>query len=282
MSADLLTDSRGTLEVVVPAGPSLGSRVWGAAWPKLLAVALFVGLWQLVYASGWRPDYIFPSPATSLDALTKLIHNESFWPAVRTTMTRALVGFAIALLIGSFVGLAVARIRVLRLGVGSMITGLQTMPSIAWFPLAIVLFGLNERAIFFVVVLGAAPSIANGVIAGVDQIPPQFLRLGRVMGARGFSMYRHFVLPAALPAYVSGLNQGWAFAWRSLMAGELLGVVSSLRSLGGLLNFARDRVDMPTLIAVMIVILVIGMLVDSVFSSMTRSMRKRRGLAIDG
>ena len=115
-----------------------------------------------------------------------------------------------------------SRSRVLRAAVGSLITGLQTMPSIAWFPLAILLFKLTEAAIMFVVVLGAAPSIANGLISGVDHVPPIMLRAGRVLGAKGISAYRHVMLPAALPSFIAGLKQGWAFAWRSLMAGELL------------------------------------------------------------
>ena len=112
--------------------------------------------------------------------------------------------------------------QVLRAAIGSMITGLQTMPSVAWVPLAIILFKLTENAIFFVVVLGAAPSIANGIIDGIDHVPPILLRAGRVLGARGCHSLRHVVIPAALPSVVGGLKQGWAFAWRSLMAGELI------------------------------------------------------------
>jgi NitT/TauT family transport system permease protein len=222
----------------------------------MLAIAIVLGVWQLVVWSGWRPVYVLPGPAAVLNELWGMMQTERFWQAVATTMRRAVTGFAFALLLGTVVGVLVGRVRTLRLAIGSLITGLQTMPSIAWFPLAILLFGFTERAIFFVVVLGAAPSIANGVISGMDHIPPQFLRLGRVLGARGVSLYRFIVLPAALPAYVSGLNQGWAFAWRSLMAGELL-------------------------LATMLAILIIGMLVDGVFTSVSHRLRRRRGLAID-
>ena len=119
------------------------------------------------------------------------------------------------------IGLAVSQIPLLRRAIGSMIAALQTMPSIVWFPLAILLFQLSETAIFFVVVLGAAPSIANGLISGVDHIPPFWLRAGKVLGARRSSAWRHVVIPAAVPTYIAGMKQGWAFAWRSLMAGEL-------------------------------------------------------------
>ena len=159
-----------------------------------------------------------------------------------------------------------------------MITGLQTMPSIAWFPLAILLFKLSEGAILFVVVLGAAPSIANGLIAGIDHVPPVLLRAGHTMGARGLQRFRHVVLPASLPSFVGGLKQGWAFAWRSLMAGELL-VTLGVFSVGFLLQQYRDLNDAAGLMAIMIVILVIGIIVDSVvFGSLDRWVRRRHGL----
>ena len=120
----------------------------------------------------------------------------------------------------------------MRLAVGSLIAGLQTMPSIAWFPLAILFFGLTENAILFVVVLGAAPSIAAGVITGIDEVPPPLLRAGQMLGARGIDRYRYIVLPAAMPAYLAGLKQGWAFSWRSLLAGELLVPIGGASSLG--------------------------------------------------
>ncbi|MFZ4721466.1 MAG: ABC transporter permease, partial [Ilumatobacteraceae bacterium] len=164
---------------------------------------------------------------------------------------------------------------------GSMITGLQTMPSIAWFPLAILLFGLEDSAIYFVVVLGAAPSIANGLIAGVDAMPPLLRRVGTSMGAGRVSLYREFVVPAAMPSVVAGLKQGWAFAWRSLMAGELLVVIPGTQTIGTRLQFARELSDAEGVIATMIVILVIGILVDSlVFSRLERRVLRKRGLGL--
>jgi len=173
----------------------------------------------------------------------------------------------------------VARNRVLRAAVGSLITGLQSMPSIAWFPLAILLFGLSEGAIGFVVLLGAAPAIANGLISGIDQVPPLLLRSGRAMGAGRIQLFRHVILPASLPAFLGGLKQGWAFAWRSLMAGELLVIVSNRPSLGVRLQLARETADAEALLAAMIVVLVIGMVVEVVFSSIDGAVRRRRGLA---
>ena len=141
-------------------------------------------------------------------------------------------------------------------------------------------FGLDEQAILFVVILGAAPSIANGVITGIDNVPPAFTRLGRVLGAGPVSLYRDVVLPAALPTYVSGLTQGWAFAWRSLMAGELLVIIAERPSLGAQLEFARQFSQSATLLATMLVILILGMVVDGLFSSLARSLRRRRGLEV--
>jgi len=266
------------LEAHLGTHPGRPRLIWSAAWPKLAAVVLAVGIWQAVVWSGWKPDYVLPGPGTVLPALVHLLGTSKFRTAVMITMRRALTGYLLALVIGSVIGLAVARVRLLRSAVGSLITGLQTMPSIAWFPLAILLFGLTERAIMFVVVLGAAPSIANGLIAGVDHVPPLMVRAGRMIGARGIGLYRHVILPASLPTYVTGLKQGWAFAWRSLMAGELLVVVASRPSIGAQLQFARDRSDARDMLAVMIVILVIGIVVDNVFGRADLAIRRRWGL----
>jgi len=153
------------------------------------------------------------------------------------------------------------------------------MPSIAWFPLAILLFQLSEGAILFVVILGAAPAIAGGLLSGVDHVQPLLIRVGRVMGARGLRLYRHVILPAALPSFVGGLKQGWAFAWRSLMAGELLVVVAHQPSLGQQLQFARDFADAQQLLALMIVIFAVGVTIDSVFGAADRAIRTRWGLS---
>jgi NitT/TauT family transport system permease protein len=156
------------------------------------------------------------------------------------------------------------------------------MPSVAWFPLAILLFQLSEGAVFFVVVLGAAPAIANGLISGVDHIPPVLLRAGRVLGARRWNKLRHVVFPAALPSFVSGLKQGWAFAWRSLLAVELIAPVPGHIALGQQLHNAQELVDAQSTLAIMIVILVVGILIDAVFfGTIERVVRRRYGLIDD-
>jgi NitT/TauT family transport system permease protein len=253
-------------------------KFWAAAWPKLAAVSLALFVWQLVVWSGWKDEWILPGPATVLDDLSQLVQKGSFWEAVATTAQRAITGFAFAMVLGLLLGVAVSRSRILRAALGSFITGLQTMPSIAWFPLAIVLFQLSEQAIFFVVVLGAAPSIANGVISGVDFVPPVLVRAGRNLGARGLALYRYVIGPASLPAIVAGLKQGWAFAWRSLMAGELLVVIPGAPAIGSNLQHARENTDYPGLISHMIVILVIGIIVDALFNLANNRIRRRWGL----
>jgi NitT/TauT family transport system permease protein len=220
---------------------------------------------------------VLPGPRRVWDSFVENFgtNMEAAW----TTLSRGFRGFAFALVVGTIIGALVARNRVLRSAIGSMITGLQTMPSVAWFPLAILLFKLDEGAIFFVVVLGAAPSIANGLISGIDHIQPILLRAGRVLGAKRWSSFRYVILPAALPSFVAGLKQGWAFAWRSLLAGELIVLIGGKFSLGQQLDANRQLGDSPGLIAVMIVILVIGILVDALlFGTAERWIRRRYGL----
>ncbi|MBA9003579.1 ABC transporter permease [Thermomonospora cellulosilytica] len=256
----------------------LPARLWSAAWPMLAAVAIAVGAWELVVLSGWKEPWVLPGPRQVLPEFWRVVTDGSFWAAVGLTMRRAAVGFAVAIVIGTAIGAVVSRSKIARRAFGSLITGLQTMPSIAWFPLAILLFQLSESAILFVVVLGAAPSIANGLIAGVDYTPPILLRAGKVMGLRGLALYRHLILPASLPSFVAGLKQGWAFAWRSLMAGELLVIIGDTQSVGTLLHFARELSDTERMISVMIVILIIGVLVDQLFGLADRTLRERWGV----
>lgn len=260
------------------AARTLLTRLWSGGWPKLAAVGLALVAWQLVASSGWRPDYVLPGPWPVLQRLAGDLGQPGFYGGVAITLRRALVGYAIAVALGSAVGLLVARVGVLRKAVGSAILGLQSMPSIAWFPLAILLFGLSEPAITFVVLLGAAPAVAGGLLSGVDHVQPLLVRVGRTMGARGLGLYRHVILPASLPAFVGGLKQGWAFAWRSLMAGELLVIVGHQASLGQRLQFARDFSDAEQLLALMIVIFAIGIAIDGVFGVVDGRIRRRWGL----
>ncbi|AEV88500.1 ABC transporter permease [Actinoplanes sp. SE50] len=257
---------------------NLGLRIWKSAWPKLAAIGIVLLAWEIAYVSGWKPSYVFPSPTDVFPQLWDLVTTADFWDGVRLTMTRAITGFALAVAIGTVIGAAVSRFAPLRAAIGSLITGLQTMPSIMWFPLAILLFQLGEKAILFVVVIGAAPSVANGLISGIDYVPRTWLRVGQVMGMSGFDRYRHLILPASLPSFVSGLKQGWAFSWRSLMAGELLVIVPGTVSIGVRMQNARDLADTPLVICYILVVLIIGICIDQLFNAADNALRKRWGL----
>lgn len=267
------------LEVVEDARPSFALRFWSAAWPKVAAISLVLAIWQFAVWREWKKIYVLPSPGMVWERLVDDIGTAKLWSAVFATMRRAVFGFLVSIVIGGVIGIAVTASKRVRTAIGSLITGLQTMPSIAWFPLAILLFGLSEGAITFVVVLGATPSIANGVIGGIDSVPPLLKRVGRSMGAGSVGLYRDFIIPAAMPSMVSGLKQGWAFAWRSLLAGELLVAVPGTQTIGTRLSYFREFSDAKGVIATMVVILVIGILVDTlVFSRLERRVLRNRGL----
>ena len=200
---------------------------------------------------------------------------------VWTSLHRGVIGFAMSIVLGTALGLVVARVSWLRAAIGPLLTGLQSLPSVAWVPAAVIWFGLSDAAIYAVVLLGAVPSIANGLVSGVDQVPPLFLRVGRVLGMGSWGQIRHVLLPAALPGYLAGLRQGWAFAWRSLMAAELIVTSTKLGfGLGQLLNQGRDLSDMPQVLAAIILIFIVGVGIELLFfRPAERAVLRSRGLA---
>jgi NitT/TauT family transport system permease protein len=254
-----------------------GRRFWAALWPKLAAIALVWVIWELVHLTGWK-KFVLPGPGITLSNLWQQAQTGMLWHAIGDTLLRALLGYAIAVLIGTVVGLLVARIPPLRAAVGSLITGLQTLPSAAWIPFAIILFGLDTSTILFIIVMATAPAIANGVIAGVDYIPPLLLKSGKVIGLRGLGLTWHLIVPAALPTFMASLKQGWAFTWHALLTAELLVLVANVPSIGQLFSADQEQTDMPSTIAVMIVILVLGITADALFGWANRRIRKRWGL----
>jgi NitT/TauT family transport system permease protein len=277
--AELETRDRADLSPRLNRAPLI--RLWSGLWPQLLAFGVALALWQVVVWSGWRPADALPGPWPVFHRLFNDLGSGGFYIGVAITLQRALIGYGIAILAGSTIGLLVARVTLLRRALGSALLGLQSMPSISWFPLAILLFQRSEPAIIFVVLLGAAPAIANGLLSGVDHVEPRLVRVGHVMGARGLGLYRHVILPAALPSFIGGLKQGWAFAWRSLMAGELiLAFVGQHPSLGQQLRSAQNLPDTQQLVALMIVIFAIGVVVDTGFGVLDREIRRRWGLSV--
>ena len=252
-------------------------QAWAALWPKLAAIALVWLIWELVHLTGWK-KYVLPGPGVTLSNLWDQAQTGLLWHAVGDTMLRAVVGYALAVVIGTVVGLLVARIPLLRAAVGSLITGLQTLPSAAWIPFAIILFGLDTSAILFIIVMATAPAIANGVIAGVDYIPPLLLKSGKVIGLRGLSLTWRLIVPAALPTFMASLKQGWAFTWHALFTAELLVLVANVPSIGQLFSADQEQTDMPSTIAIMVVILILGVAVDGLFTLANKKVRKRWGL----
>ena len=281
MATDQALPGLDSLELAPPRPKAEPGRIargaWAAAWPKLLAVALVLAIWELVTLSGWK-HFVLKGPGPVFADLWDQMQHAQLWQTIAVTLRTAVLGYCAALVIGSIAGMLVARIPPLRAAVGSIITGLQSMPSVAWAPFAIILFGENTAAIMFVVILGAAPSIANGLISGVDYTPPLLLRAGKTMGLRGVALYRWLILPASLPAYVAGLKQGWAFAWRSLMAAELFVSIVGQVSIGQQLDADQQNLDFAGATSMIIVILVIGIVVDTLFAKLDYSIRRRRGL----
>jgi NitT/TauT family transport system permease protein len=273
------------LDVLTATAPAAGARwrrVAGRVLPPLIAVGLVLLVWQSVFWADLRPSYAFPAPADVWSALVEQWRSGALLHAVWLSVSRALLGFAASVLIGTPLGLLVARIRPVRAAIGPILSGLQSLPSVAWVPAGIVWFGLSNSTIYFVVLLGAVPSIANGTVSGVDQVPPLYLRVGRVLGARGLRSARHIVLPAALPGYLGGIKQGWAFAWRSLMAAELITQAPRLGTgLGQLLDAGRELSDVALVFGMIVVILIVGVAIDRlVFSPIERGVLRRRGLTV--
>jgi len=258
-------------------GRDRAARIARAVWPKVAALALVWVVWELIHLSGWK-KFVLPGPGVTLSNLWNQAQTGLLWHAIGDTLERAVIGYALALVIGTVVGLLVARIPPLRAAVGSLITGLQTMPSAAWIPFAIILFGADFSAILFIIVMAAAPAIANGLIAGVDYTPPLLLKAGRMLGLRGLNLTGYLILPAALPTFVAGMKQAWAFTWHALLTAELLVLITGQPSIGVLFQAYQDQADMASTIAIMIVILILGVIVDALFTQANKAIRKRWGL----
>lgn len=245
----------------------------------VLRVAFFGALlvtWEVVGRAGIWPEYLFPPFTEVLAAIGHGFSDRSYPIGIGASLWRLVEGYLIALVAGLFIGMAMAEVRWLKDTVGLLVMGLQALPSICWLPLAILWFGLNERAILFVVVMGAVMSIAQSTEDGIRNTSPVYIKAARNLGAKGTRIYSAVIFPAALPSIVSGMKMGWAFAWRSLMAGELL---YTLPGLGHLLNMGRELNDMSQVLAVIIVIVTIGLITDKlVFGAIEKRVRARWGL----
>lgn len=245
----------------------------------LKSVVFYVALiavWAIVARMKIWPPYVFPTPWGVGQSLWAGFADHSFWIAIATSMKRMLVGYGISVVLGMFLGVTLAGNRFLEQTLGGLLVSLQSLPSICWLPLAVLWFGLTEKAILFVVVMGSLLSVTISMETGRKQLPRIYSMAGRNLGARGLRLFLHVTLPASLPYIVTGLKQGWAFAWRSLISGEMIFVSLGL---GQQLMMGRDLNDMNLVIAVMILIIGLGYVVDGlVFKSLERQLQLRWGL----
>ncbi|MEV3933142.1 MULTISPECIES: ABC transporter permease [unclassified Streptomyces] len=250
--------------------------------PPVVAVVLVVLVWQLLVWAKVTDDYKLPPPSAVWDSLKDMWLQGTLLDVIWTSVSRGLLGFVMAVAIGTPLGLLVARVKVIRAAIGPILSGLQSLPSVAWVAPAIIWLGLDDSTMYAVILLGAVPSVANGLVSGVDQVPPLFLRAGRTIGATGLRGTIHIVLPAALPGYLAGLKQGWAFSWRSLMAAEIIASSPDLGlGLGQLLENGRNNFDMPGIFLAILLILFVGIAIDLlIFSPLERRVLRSRGLLV--
>lgn len=237
--------------------------------------ALLAGWFFLAHQKIW-PPYLFPAPQTVLETFKTGFQDHSFQIGILTSLKRMGIGYGFSAIVGIVLGLLTARIKWIENTIGSLIIGLQTLPSICWLPAALLWFGLSDGAILFVVVMGSLLSVAIGTHDAVKNLPPIYVRAARTMGVQGIRLYREVIFPGALPGIVSALKQGWSFAWRSLLAAEILFVSPGL---GHLLQMGRDLNDISLVVAVMVVIMILGWTVDRlIFSKWEARIRHRRGM----
>ena len=243
---------------------------------QIIFYASLLIAWQALILLKLFPSYIFPSPAAVFETLCSGFSDKTFLIAIGVSLKRIFLGYSLALIIGTSVGIIICKNEFVSETLGSLILGLQTLPSICWFPLAILWFGLNEKAILFIVVMGAVFSITISTETAIRNIPPLYMKVGKNFGAKRFILFREVIVPAALPHFLNGLKQGWSFAWRSLMAAEILFVSLGL---GYLLTVGRELNDMSQVIAVIGVIAFISILFDKIlFGKIQANIRKKWGL----
>ena len=243
--------------------------------------AALIAIWQLMVVSGrWSP-MLLPSPLSVVEYLWGALIDGTLAEAAVVTVRRLLVGYAIGVAIGLPLGLLTSTSQLFEDTIGSMALGLQTLPSVCWIPLALLWFGQTESAMLFVVVMGTVWSVLIATDTGARNIPPIYARAARTMGSEGFHQWTRVILPASLPFLVSGMKQGWAFAWRSLMAAEIYVTILTGFGLGHLLHYGRELNAMDQVIGIMLVIVLVGLLADkTLFSPSERFLHRRWGTGV--
>ncbi len=246
----------------------------------LLFFVLALVAWEALFrAKIWSPVLV-PSPVSVGRYLYEAAVDGTLWDATLVTMRRLLLGYGFGIALGLPLGLLTARFRIMKDTLGLVALGLQTLPSVCWVPLALLWFGQSETAMFFVVVMGTLWSMIIATDNGVRNVPPIYARAARTMGSSGLQLWFRVMLPASLPYIVSGMKQGWAFAWRSLMAAEIYVTILSGFGLGNLLHYGRELNAMEQVIGIMFIIIVIGLLADKIlFSPWEKFLHRRWGTA---
>ncbi|QHE51505.1 ABC transporter permease [Pontibacillus sp. HMF3514] len=246
------------------------------ALKRIVFLAAVVGIWQIVFSLGLYPEIAFPSPVEVYHAMVGGFQDGTLTKAILNSFKHILIGLPIAIAIGTLIGVLLAKSRNADETVGMYLVSLQSIPSIVWVPLAILLFGFNETAVYFVIVMGGTFVMALNVRTALISVPSQMIQAARTMGVKGLKLFFKIEIPASLPHFVTGLRLAWAFGWRALMAGELL---TNGPGLGYSIRYAMDFAVMETVVAIIIIIGFIGAVIDQlVFSKIERSVMKRWGL----
>ena len=274
-----LAESEATARAVPAAPPATRTRGVLLMLAPVATLIVVLGLWAAVSLLNEATG-----PAELFAALGKLWVSGEMIQGIATSLGRGVPGFLLSVVVGTALALVLSSSTWLRAAVAPYMTFLLTLPTVAWVPVAILFFGVTDATVYFVVLTGAVPAIVNGLLAGVDQIQPMHRKVGRVLGAGTWDTALHIVLPAALPAYISGLRQGWAFCWRALMASEIIAGGQQLGlGLGTLLQRGRELDDIGGVMATILLILVVGVVIEVlVFGPLERHLLRRRGLLTGG
>lgn len=236
-------------------------------------------VWQIIAWIRVFPDYMFPSPLQVVQRLLELAQMHMLWPSVCATLGRMCVGFALSLVIGSIIGLAMGTNWVINRGLKSLFLGMQTLPTAAWVPVSLIIFGLSNHGIYFVIVMSSMSALAIATSDGILNIPPIYLRAARTLGTPRWAMYGRVIIPAALPSIVTGLKLGWTLGWHGAVSAEL---IKSSNGLGFLLQMGRELNDAAQVIGIMLITILFGLLLDQfLFGMIERRIRRRWGLTAE-
>lgn len=243
---------------------------------QIIFYVTLVAIWQIVSMTNIWPNNLFPSPYEVAEDLVYMASNGSLFLGVGTSILRLIIGLAIAISVGMLLGILMARVEIVNQTIGSLVLGLQSIPSVAWVPLAILWFGLTDSGIIFVTAIGSMFSVTIATYTGVKNIHPHYVEAARNMGAKGTQLALYVLIPAAFPYLISGFKQGWAFAWRGVIGAELL---FSFLGLGFLLNVGRQLNDISQVFAIMLVIMMVGIAIDGIiFKRIENKVMSRWGL----